>query len=146
MIIANIPSDKYDESTKQFSQSLVIDGKEASRQSIAVGKGKRFNTAVEVQYGFAGTIYSHCEFQSPRKCLFTDCKAYKNNTFKFAAADPGFPRSVTKGKGVTASTPVSKDGGITWTVDEIIIPDSSYGGAGGKSSGGKGAGGKPTSG
>jgi hypothetical protein len=67
LIIANTRSDKYDEGTKQFSQSLAIDGKEVSKQSIAVGKGKRFNTAVEVQYGFAGTIYSHCKSHKPIK-------------------------------------------------------------------------------
>lgn len=60
--------------------------------------------------------------------------AYKNNTFKFAAADSGFPKSITKGKGVVASAPVSPDGGKTWTVDEILIPDSSYGSAKGSSS------------
>jgi hypothetical protein len=67
LITANIQSDKYDEGTKQFSQALTIDGKEVSRQSMAIGKGKRFNTAVEVQYGFARTIYSHSKFQIPTK-------------------------------------------------------------------------------
>jgi hypothetical protein len=61
-----------------------------------------------------------------------DEKAYKNNTFKFAAADPGFPRSIVKGNNVKASNPVSKDGGKTWTVAEIVIPDSTYKGKGGK--------------
>lgn len=55
--------------------------------------------------------------------------AYKNNTFKFAAADPGFPRSVRLDRGVVASKPVTADGGKTWTVDEILIPDSKYGSA-----------------
>ncbi|KAF2663632.1 hypothetical protein BT63DRAFT_460747 [Microthyrium microscopicum] len=105
---------KYDETTKQFAQTLTIDGKEVSRQSIAVGKGNRFNTAVEVQYGFSGTVLQH---------------TYKNNTFKFAAADPGFPKSIMKAGGTTYSPPASADGGKTWTVDLITIPDSSYGGA-----------------
>jgi hypothetical protein len=55
--------------------------------------------------------------------------AYKNNTFRFAAADTGFPSNIVTEQGVTASTPVSKDGGVTWTVDEIVIPDSSYTGS-----------------
>jgi hypothetical protein len=37
-----------------------------------------------------------------------------------------------KGNNVEASTPVSKDGGKTWTVAEIVIPDSTYKGKGGK--------------
>lgn len=53
--------------------------------------------------------------------------AYANNTFRFAAADPGIPTSITKGKEITVSTPVSKDGGQKWTVDLITIPESSYG-------------------
>lgn len=51
--------DKYDEATKQFAQTLSIDGIVVSNQSLAIGKGIRFNTAVEVQYGFSGTILAH---------------------------------------------------------------------------------------
>ncbi|RDI81906.1 hypothetical protein Vi05172_g8019 [Venturia inaequalis] len=105
---------KYDETTKQFTQTLSIDGKEVSRQSLAVGKGTRFNTAVEVQRGFSGTIAAH---------------SYRNNTFTFAAADPGFPGSLRVGRGIVASEPVTADGGKVWTVDEILIPDSKYGSA-----------------
>ncbi|KAE9967957.1 hypothetical protein EG328_007841, partial [Venturia inaequalis] len=95
---------KYDETTKQFTQTLSIDGKEVSRQSLAVGKGTRFNTAVEVQRGFSGTIAAH-------------------------SADPGFPGSLRVGRGIVASEPVTADGGKVWTVDEILIPDSKYGSA-----------------
>ncbi|QDS74256.1 hypothetical protein FKW77_003058 [Venturia effusa] len=141
---------KYDESTKEFAQTLSIDGREVSHQSLAIGKGNRFNTAVEVQYGFSGTILAHSKsptltlihvspFSIPAATsvstrsvtgyLSVFATAYKNNTFKFAAADPGFPRSLRIDKGVTASKPVTKDGGKTWTVDEIMIPDSKYGSA-----------------
>lgn len=51
------------------------------------------------------------------------CIAYANNTFKFASPYQGFPLSVRKGKGITASTPISPDGGETWTIDQIVIPD-----------------------
>lgn len=59
----------------------------------------------------------------------TPISAYKNNTFSFAAADPGFPRSLRIDKGIVASKPVTADEGKTWTVDEILIPDSKYGSA-----------------
>jgi hypothetical protein len=51
------------------------------------------------------------------------CVAFKNNTFKFDPAYQRFPLSVRKGKGITASNPVSSDGGKTWTIDQIVIPD-----------------------
>lgn len=54
--------DKYDEKTKQFGQTLSIDGKIVSTQSLAIGKGNQFNTAVEVQGGWAGTILAHSKF------------------------------------------------------------------------------------
>ncbi|TID21477.1 hypothetical protein E6O75_ATG04872 [Venturia nashicola] len=76
--------------------NLTIDGKEVSRQSLAIGKGNRFNTAVEVQYSFSGTILAH---------------TYKNNTFTFAAADPGFPHSLRADRGIVASKPVPVDEG-----------------------------------
>lgn len=59
----------------------------------------------------------------------TSMAAYRNNTFTFAAADPGFPGSLRVGRGIVASEPVTADGGRVWTVDEILIPDSKYGSA-----------------
>lgn len=60
----------------------------------------------------------------------TSVIAYTNNTFTFAAADTGFPENVIIEKGITASKPVSADGGKTWTVAQITIPDSKYGSSG----------------
>jgi len=99
---------KYNDQTQQFTQTLAVDGRVVSSRSDKVGKGARFNTAVEGQGAFKGTLYSH---------------TYSNNTFRFSSAYQGFPSSVRKGKGITASTPVSKDGGKTWTIDQIVIPD-----------------------
>jgi hypothetical protein len=55
--------------------------------------------------------------------------AYYNNTFKFASAYQGFPSSVRKGRGITASTPASPDGGKTWKIDQIVIPEYGKGNA-----------------
>lgn len=62
--------------------------------------------------------------------LLTPVIAYTNNTFTFAAADTGFPENVIIEKGITASKPVSVDGGKSWTVAQITIPDSKYGSSG----------------
>ena len=69
---ANIPSDKYDNQTQQFTQTVSIDGKVVSSRSDKVGKGGRFNTAVEGQGSFTGTIFSHSRFQMLRKWLVID--------------------------------------------------------------------------
>lgn len=62
--------------------------------------------------------------------LLTSAIAYTNNTFTFAAAVPGFPDTLILDKGVVASKPVTADGGKTWTVGQILIPDSKYGSSG----------------
>jgi hypothetical protein len=59
----NISSDKYSDQTQQFTQTVAIDGKVVSSRSDKVGKGGRFNTAIEGQGSFSGTIYSHSKFQ-----------------------------------------------------------------------------------
>jgi hypothetical protein len=67
MITSNIQLDKYDTASGKFTQSLTMDGRQLSTQSMAVGKGVRFNTAVEVQGGFKGTVYGHSRFQKSTK-------------------------------------------------------------------------------
>jgi hypothetical protein len=57
-------SDKYSDQTQAFTQSIEIDGKVVSSRSDKVGKGARFNTAVEGQGKFSGVIYSHSKFKS----------------------------------------------------------------------------------
>ena len=64
--MANIRSDKYNDQTQQFTQTLAVDGKVVSSRSDKIGKGGRFNTAVEGQGAFSGTIYSHSRFQMLR--------------------------------------------------------------------------------
>jgi hypothetical protein len=93
---------------------------------MAVGKGTRFNTAVEVQGGFKGTVYGHSRFKNSYEWLFTYVKAYKNTTIRFAEADPGFPRAIRTRAKAYGSTPVSSDGGRTWRIDNIVVPDSKY--------------------
>jgi len=62
-MMTNIQPDKYNDQTQQFTQTLAVDGKVVSSRSDKVGKGARFNTAVEGQGSFSGTIYSHSRFQ-----------------------------------------------------------------------------------
>ena len=66
-MMANIQPDKYDDQTQQFTQTLAVDGKVVSSRSDKIGKGARFNTAVEGQGAFSGMIYSHSRFQILRK-------------------------------------------------------------------------------
>jgi hypothetical protein len=82
--------DKYDEETKQFAQTLSVDGKEVSKQSLAIGKGKRFNTAVEVQYGFSGTIFAHSKFFSTL-ISSTTVHSYPNIIVAFTILSTGLP-------------------------------------------------------
>jgi hypothetical protein len=55
----------------------------------------------------------------------SDCKGagehyYLNTTIKFKAAEPGFVMGASQG--ATFSTPVTKDGGSTWTIAKMTIP------------------------
>jgi hypothetical protein len=62
-LAANIHLDKYDDAAQQFTQTLAVDGKVVSSRSDKIGKGGRFNTAVEGQGAFQGVIFSHSRFQ-----------------------------------------------------------------------------------
>jgi hypothetical protein len=71
-VTANRQLDKYDDKTELFNQTLAIDGKVVSSRTDKIGKGARFNTALEGQGAFTGTIYSHSKFQGLKNWLVTD--------------------------------------------------------------------------
>jgi hypothetical protein len=71
-MMADVEPDKYSDQTQQFTQSLEVDGKVVSSRSDKVGKGARFNTAVEGQGKFSGVIHSHSKFRICTKGLVAD--------------------------------------------------------------------------
>lgn len=49
-------------------------------------------------------------------------QTYANSTITLAAADPTFSDTLGAGTGVTYTDMVTADGGLTWTISEIVIP------------------------
>jgi hypothetical protein len=79
----------------------------ASQISIATGRASAFGLANVCQSGCAAT---------------TAAQTYRNTTVVLAAAAPTFGATVETYLGATYSGLATTDGGLTWTVDKIIVP------------------------
>ncbi|KAJ4351325.1 uncharacterized protein N0V89_006664 [Didymosphaeria variabile] len=103
-------TDKYSDSTKQYTQTVLLDGKQVSTLSTASGQAQGWGTAVECQSSKCGTAPAH---------------KWTNATIVMDKADPNYINTLYKSGGATG-TMKTADGGKTWTVAEISVPSYTF--------------------
>ncbi|KAE8353200.1 hypothetical protein BDV28DRAFT_148323 [Aspergillus coremiiformis] len=101
---------KYDDSTGNYTQTVLLNGRSVSTLSTSDGHAQGWGSAVECAATDCGSIGAH---------TWTDTKIILN------VADPNYIRTLRKGQGVTGDMTTS-DGGKTWTVSTIHIPQYSF--------------------
>ncbi|EHA22264.1 hypothetical protein AAWM_07445 [Aspergillus awamori] len=101
---------KFDDSTGNYTQTVLINGKTVSTLSTSDGKAQGWGSAVECAEDNCGTVGAHS---------WTDTKIILD------VADPDYINTLAKGSGVTGDMSTS-DGGKTWTVTTINIPEFSF--------------------
>lgn len=102
-------TDKYNDATSKYDQTVSVDGKAVSTISTDSGKAEGFGTAVECQQAACGAAPAH---------------KYIDTKLILDVADPNYGQT----KGVTGATGdlVTADGGKTWTIETISIDAHTY--------------------
>ncbi|KAI5361684.1 hypothetical protein Slin14017_G084170 [Septoria linicola] len=100
---------EYNDSTKEYDQTVSVNGKVVSKISTSSGVAQGWGTAVECQSAACGTVPAH---------------KYVDTTLTMDVADPDYDQT----KGTTGATGemVTADGGKTWTIAEIAIESHTY--------------------
>ncbi|ODM19701.1 hypothetical protein SI65_04687 [Aspergillus cristatus] len=102
---------KFDDNSGNYTQTVSVNGKTVSTLSTSDGKAQGWGSSVECAEDNCGTVGAHS---------WTDTKIILDT------ADPDYINTVAKGEGVTGDMTTS-DGGKTWTVTTIKIPQFSFG-------------------
>ncbi|KAH6652327.1 hypothetical protein BKA67DRAFT_352741 [Truncatella angustata] len=101
---------KFDDSTGNYTQTVSINGNAVSTLSTSDGHAQGWGSAVECAESNCGTVGAH---------------KWINTTIIMDVADPDYINTLGKGDGVTGDL-VTVDGGKTWTVDTISIPEYTF--------------------
>ncbi|KAJ9148651.1 hypothetical protein NKR23_g5011 [Pleurostoma richardsiae] len=101
---------KFDDSTGNYTQTVQVNGKTVSTLSTSDGQAQGWGSAVECAETNCGTVYAHS---------WTDTKIIMD------VADPNYINTMWKSAGVTGDMSTS-DGGKTWTVSTINIPQFTF--------------------
>ena len=104
-------SDKFDDSTGNYTQYVSVNGVQVHTLSTSDGQAQGWGSAVECAADDCGTVPAH---------------SWINTTITLDTADPNYDQTNAKGEGVTGNMSTS-DGGITWTVTTIDIPEFTFG-------------------
>ncbi|PSN75298.1 hypothetical protein BS50DRAFT_615984 [Corynespora cassiicola Philippines] len=102
---------KFDDASGNYTQTVSINGNEVSTLSTKDGQAQGWGSAVECAETNCGTMPAHS---------WTDTKIILDS------ADPDYIKTMGKGEGVTGDMSTS-DGGKTWTVTTIEIPEFTFG-------------------
>ncbi|KAK7733607.1 hypothetical protein SLS57_000622 [Botryosphaeria dothidea] len=102
---------KFDDASGNYTQLVSINGKQVAELSTKDGQAQGWGSAVECAEDNCGTVGAHS---------WTDTKIILDS------ADPDYINTVGKGEGVTGEMSTS-DGGKTWTVTTIEIPEFTFG-------------------
>ncbi|GAB1213714.1 hypothetical protein ATERTT37_002864 [Aspergillus terreus] len=103
--------DKFDDSTGNYTQTVLVNNKTVSTLSTSDGHAQGWGSAVECAENNCGTVGAHS---------WIDTKIILD------VADPNYINTLGKGEGVTGDMTTS-DGGKTWTVSTINIPEFTFG-------------------
>ncbi|KEY78265.1 hypothetical protein BA78_7861 [Aspergillus fumigatus] len=102
--------DKYDDSSRNYTQTLSVNGQVVSTLSTSDGYAQGWGSAVECAATDCGTVGAHS---------WIDTKIILDSP------DPNYKNTNYKGQGVTGEMSTS-DGGKTWTVSTINIPQFTF--------------------
>ena len=105
-------TDKFDETTSNYTQYVSINGQVVSELSTSSGEAQGWGSAVECAETTCGTVGAH---------KWTDTKIV------LSSADPNYDQTLGKGQGVTGELSTS-DGGVTWVATDINIPEFTFSG------------------
>lgn len=103
--------DKFDDASGNYTQYVSINGEQVATLSTSDGHAEGWGSAVECAEENCGTMGAH---------KWIDTKIILDS------ADPNYDQTMGKGEGVTGDMSTS-DGGITWTVTTIEIPEFTFG-------------------
>ncbi|TQN64392.1 hypothetical protein CSHISOI_11105 [Colletotrichum shisoi] len=102
---------KFDDASQNYTQTVSINNKVVSTLSTESGEAQGWGSAVECAAEDCGTIGAH---------------SWINTKIILDKKDPKYIRTLGKGRGVTGDMSTS-DGGKTWTVSTIEIPEFTFG-------------------
>ncbi|KAF2131804.1 hypothetical protein P153DRAFT_395105 [Dothidotthia symphoricarpi CBS 119687] len=102
---------KFDDKSGNYTQYVLVNNKQVATLSTSDGHAMGWGSAVECAADDCGTMLAH---------------KWINTTIILNTADPNYVQTMGKGEGVTGEMSTS-DGGITWKVTDINIPQFSFG-------------------
>ncbi|KAF6823872.1 hypothetical protein CPLU01_11181 [Colletotrichum plurivorum] len=102
---------KFDDASGNYTQTVSINDKVVSTLSTKDGHAQGWGSAVECGAEDCGTVGAH---------------SWINTKIVLDKADPNYKNTMGKGQGVTGDMTTS-DGGKTWTVSTIEIPEFTFG-------------------
>ncbi|KAJ5884898.1 hypothetical protein N7495_009408 [Penicillium taxi] len=101
---------KYNESTGNYTQTVLLNGRRVSGLTTRNGKAKSWASAVECNGSNCGTLRSH---------------AWYNTTIVLDTAEPGYIDTINGSPGVSVDM-TTGDGGKTWKIGMIVIPEYTF--------------------
>ncbi|KAF2475497.1 uncharacterized protein BDR25DRAFT_382518 [Lindgomyces ingoldianus] len=104
---------KFDDASGNYTQTVSVNGKQVATLSTSDGHAQGWGSAVECAANDCGTVPAH---------------SWINTTIIMDKADPNYIKTLGKGQGVTGDMTTS-DGGKTWKVSTIKIPQFTFGGS-----------------
>ncbi|OOQ90334.1 hypothetical protein PEBR_06409 [Penicillium brasilianum] len=102
---------KFDDSTGNYTQTVLVNGVSVSTLSTSDGKAQGWGSAIECAEDNCGTMPAH---------TWIDTKIILDT------ADANYINTLARGDGVTGDLTTS-DNGKTWTVSTISIPEFTFG-------------------
>ncbi|KAJ5654666.1 hypothetical protein N7490_001669 [Penicillium lividum] len=101
---------KFDESTGNYTQTVLIKNQSVSTLSTSDGKAEGWGSAVECATTDCGTVDAHY---------------WINTKITLSVADPSYIDTLVLGDGVSGNM-TTVDGGKTWIVPRINIPEYTF--------------------
>lgn len=108
---SNTFADKFDDATGNYTQYVSINNKQIATLSTSDGHAEGWGSAVECAADDCGTMPAH---------------KWINTVITLNTADPHYDQTMGKAPGVTG-TMSTADGGKTWKVTDINIPEFTFG-------------------
>ncbi|GJC77303.1 hypothetical protein ColLi_00141 [Colletotrichum liriopes] len=102
---------KFDDASQNYTQTVSINDKVVATLSTKDGEAQGWGSAVECAAEDCGTVGAH---------------SWINTKIILDKEDPNYINTLGKGQGVTGDMSTS-DGGKTWTVTTIDIPEHTFG-------------------
>ncbi|KAJ4355057.1 hypothetical protein N0V95_003275 [Ascochyta clinopodiicola] len=102
---------KFDDASGNYTQYVSINDKQLPTLSTSDGQAQGWGSAVECAENNCGTMPAH---------------KWINTVITLDSADPNYDQTMGKGQGVSGEMSTD-DGGITWKVTDINIPEFTFG-------------------